>query len=172
MKLKHEPAKSNPPKRPDPASLAPLLSNHTLVAHGFEDIEHAQANITRQGIAIGRMVVNEDRERATRVAVDLLNATMWFLFHLDALPGEAPPTLMGLTPAQIDCLYAIHKWFAKEKRFAPSFADLQKAMGYSSPSAVGRLLHKIEEQGYITMNGGSRSIALTDKGMKYKPQGD
>lgn len=72
-----------------------------------------------------------------------------------------------MTEAQAKVLVVIKNYW-NEKGFSPSFAELQKEMGYKTLSVVHKHCMQLKKRGFIThMPEAQRSIELTDKGARY-----
>lgn len=66
----------------------------------------------------------------------------------------------GLTERQRDCLVFIRD-FVSANGFSPSFEEIREALGLASRSGVHRLVHDLEERGYVHCPGGkSRALSL------------
>ena len=65
-------------------------------------------------------------------------------------PGEAEAG-MGLTERQNRILETIRR-YREERGFAPSYRDIGKAAGLSSPSSVKHQLQMLERKGYLRLN--------------------
>lgn len=56
---------------------------------------------------------------------------------------------MGLTPRQSGCLRFISDYIRQNAGVAPSYPEIEQAIGVSSRSEVSRLIGGLEERGYI-----------------------
>lgn len=72
----------------------------------------------------------------------------------------------GLTRRQHDCLQFIEEFTAKHS-ISPSYYEIMLELGLKSKSGVYRLIHALEERGYISLlRGRARAIAcLSDRGV-------
>lgn len=86
------------------------------------------------------------------------------LLALAFMELRAAPVRAGLTATQAKVLSFIEGYQAAN-RSAPSFADIQEAMGLGSKSTVHRLVHSLAERGAISLlHNRGRSIALIGRG--------
>ena len=78
-------------------------------------------------------------------------------------PGETEAGV-GLTERQNRILETIRR-YREERGFAPSYRDIGKAAGLSSPSSVKHQLQMLERKGYLRLNAHKgRAIELVDAG--------
>lgn len=68
----------------------------------------------------------------------------------------------NLTETQQHILDCIRRWLAR-RRFAPTIREIAKATGITSTSVVDYNLKRLEEAGYIRLQGGkARAITLVE----------
>lgn len=71
--------------------------------------------------------------------------------------------MMGLTPRQYDLLGYIRE-SVEVRGFAPSYKEMQTALGLASKAGIHRMVVALEERGHIQrLPGRARSIFLVSK---------
>ena len=56
--------------------------------------------------------------------------------------------------------------YHEEHHWAPSYREIMAAVGLRAVSTIMYYVHKLSYEGLIRLGGGSRTIAVTDKGLE------
>jgi repressor LexA len=77
---------------------------------------------------------------------------------------------VSLTRKQHDLLTFIREYVRQNSGVAPSFKEMQRALGLSSKSGIHRLMDALEERGHIKRSRyRHRAIELVDSGLSKLP---